>query len=128
MPRPVHFEIQASDPPRLAKFYSEVFGWKVQHMPEMQYWLLMTGDEKEPGINGGILNRKGPKPAVNQSVNAYVCSIDVPSVDDYWKRALAAGASPALPKMTIPGVGYVAYVKDPDENILGLYQTDKSAQ
>jgi uncharacterized protein len=127
MPRPVHFEIHASDPPKLAKFYADVFGWKVNHMREMNYWLLMTGDEKTPGINGGILQRRGAKPAEGACVNAFVCSIDVPSVDDYWKRALAAGATIAMPKMTIPGVGYVAYVKDPDENILGLYQTDKSA-
>ena len=87
----------------------------------------MTGDEKDPGINGGILNRKGAKPAKEQSVNAYVCSMDVPSVDDYWKRGLAAGASPALPKIAIPNVGYVAYLADPDGNIFGIYQADKSA-
>lgn len=128
MLRPVHFEIQSGDPARLAKFYSEVFGWKVQHMPQLQYWLLTTGEEKDPGINGGILNRKGSKPTKEQSVNAFVCSMDVPSVDDYWKRALAAGASPALPKMTIPNVGYVAYLADPDGNIFGIYQADKSAK
>jgi predicted enzyme related to lactoylglutathione lyase len=128
MPRVVHFEIHASDPPRLVKFYTDVFGWKITHMPQMQYWLIDTGDASAPGINGGLMQRKGPKPEKGQSVNAHVCTVDVPSVDDYWKRALAEGASPAMPKMTIPGVGYVAYVLDPDGNIFGIYQVDKTAK
>ena len=127
MPRPVHFEIHASDPATLSQFYEKVFAWKIQHMPQMNYWLLMTGDEKTPGINGGMVQRRGPRPAAGASVNAFVCSIDVPSVDEYWNRAMKAGGSEALPKMAVPGVGYVAYIRDPDENIVGLFQPDKSA-
>lgn len=127
MPRVVHFEIHASDPTRLVRFYSEVFGWKFTHMPELQYWLIDSGEASTPGINGGLLQRRGPKPEKGQPVNAHVTVMDVASVDDYWKKALAAGASPALPKMTIPGVGYAAYAVDPDGNIFGLYQADKSA-
>ena len=127
MPRVVHFEIHASDPARMVKFYTEVFDWKFMHRPEMQYWLVMTGDEKEPGINGGLMQRRGPKPDKDQPVSAHVCTVDVPSVEEYWKRALAAGALPALPKKTIPGVGYAAYLKDPDGNIFGIYQADKAA-
>ena len=59
MNRPVHFEIQAQDPERAIKFYTEVFGWKIDKWPglDWEYWVVMTADKdsKEPGINGGLL-------------------------------------------------------------------------
>src|ERR1700741_3383757 len=125
MTRVGHFEIHASDPQKLADFYTKVFGWRFTHMPQMDYWLIDNGEG--PGINGGMLQRRGPKPTPGQPVNSHVTVIDVPSVDDYWKRALDAGATAALPKMTIPGIGYAAYVMDPDNNLIGIYQADKSA-
>jgi len=126
MSRPVHFEIHAGDPEKLAKFYADVFGWKIQHMPQFDYWLIDSGSDG-PGINGGLVRRRGPAPAPDAPVNAYVCSLGINSVDSYLDRALKAGATVALPKMTIPGVGYQAYIKDPDGNLLGLHQPDKSA-
>ena len=126
MSRPVHFEIHAGDPGKLAKFYADVFGWKIQHMPQFDYWLIDSGSEG-PGINGGLVRRRGPAPAPDAPVNAYVCSLGIDSVDSYLERALKAGATVALPKMAIPGVGYQAYIKDPDGNLLGLHQPDKSA-
>ena len=126
MSRPVHFEIHASNPETLAKFYADVFGWKIQHMPQFDYWLIDSGTS-EPGINGGLLRRRGPAPAADASVNAFVCSLGIDSVDRYLEGALKAGATVALPKMAIPGVGYQAYIKDPDGNILGLHQADKTA-
>jgi predicted enzyme related to lactoylglutathione lyase len=126
MSRPVHFEIHASDPERLTKFYAEVFGWKITHMPQFDYWLIDSGSS-EPGINGGILRRRGAAPAPDAPVNAFVCSLGIESVDNSVERAVSAGATIALPKMAIPGVGYQAYIKDPDGNILGLHQPDKSA-
>ena len=73
------------------------------------------------------MQRHGPKPAPGQSVNAFVLSLDVPSVDEYQRRALDAGAVVALPKMAIPGVGWQIYIRDPDDNILGLHQRDPAA-
>jgi predicted enzyme related to lactoylglutathione lyase len=125
MTRPVHFEIHASDPAALAEFYAKAFDWKVNHIPQMNYWLLDTG--LGDGINGGLMQRHGPKPAPGQSVNAFVLSLDVPSVDEYQRRALDAGAVVALPKMAIPGVGWQIYIRDPDDNILGLHQRDPAA-
>lgn len=126
MPRPVHFEIHASDPAKAAAFYTEVFGWKITHLPELNYWLIETGAGE--GINGGMMERIGPKPAEDNPVSAFVCSMGIDSVDTYVKRALKAGGTVALPKMTIPGVGYQAYMKDPDGNIFGLHQPDRSAK
>src|SRR5882762_3789193 len=91
MNRPVHFEIHASDPDRLSKFYAAAFGWQITHMPAFNYWLINTGDNDGPGINGGMVKRMGPAPAADAAVNAFVTSLGVASVDDVLAKALAAG-------------------------------------
>ena len=128
MPRVTHFEIHAEAPAQAAEYYSELFGWKMQHMAQIDYWLIDTAHENEPGINGGIVKRMGPKPADGQAVNAFVCTVNVPSVDSYFARAQKLGGTVALPKMAIPGVGWIAYCKDPDGNIFGLHQPDPTAK
>ena len=128
MNRPVHFEIHATDPAKLSKFYADVFGWQITHMPAFNYWLINTGDADGPGINGGIVKRIGTPAAVGAPVNAFVCSLGVKSLDEAVAKATAAGAAVALPKMAIPGVGWQAYIRDPDENIVGLHQADATAK
>jgi predicted enzyme related to lactoylglutathione lyase len=128
MPRVIHFEIQGTDPEALARFYQALFGWKVSRWGEAPYWLVETGDAAQPGINGGLLPRRGPPPADGQSVNAFVCTVEVASVDASFSKALELGGKAALPRMPVPGVGWLGYVKDPDGNILGLMQPDPAAR
>src|SRR5476649_2759167 len=125
MSRIVHFEIHASDPEKLSAFYAKVFDWKVTHLPQLSYWMFDTGSGD--GINGGKMRRMGPAAPEGAPVNAFVCSVDVTSLDQSLKRALEAGAAIALPKMAIPGVGHQVYIKDPDGNIVGIHQPDPKA-
>jgi len=135
MNRVIHFEIHSADPERAASFYRQVFDWNIQEwtvpgvqiLAENRYWLVTTGSEPDPGINGGILFRRGPGPTSGQAVNAYVCTIGVSSVDEYVAKALAAGGAVAVPKMPVKGVGWLGYCKDPDGNIFGVMQEDKNA-
>lgn len=125
MKRVVHFEIHADDPTACARWYSDLFGWKVQEIPALSYWTVQTGEGA--GIDGGIVRRRGPKPAIGAPVSAFVCTIGTSDLDDDFKRALSAGGTEALPKFAIPGVGWGAYVIDPFGNIFGLHQTDAGA-
>lgn len=54
MARPIHFEIPVDDPQRAIAFYSAALGWKAQKFDGMEYWLMATGEQGEPGIDGGI--------------------------------------------------------------------------
>ncbi|HUR95691.1 MAG TPA: VOC family protein [Gemmatimonadales bacterium] len=129
MPRLVHFEIHASDPERLIGFYSAVCGWTFTKWEgPMDYWLITTGPNETPGINGGLVRRRGAPAAEGQPVNAFVCTVNVDALDATLAHAAAAGATMALPKMAVAGVGWLAYVKDPDGNLLGLMQTDPTAR
>ena len=126
MPRVVHFEIHADDPQRAANFYQGVFGWDIKKWegPE-DYWLVTTGKAPEPGIDGAIVKRMGP---INgDAVIAYVCTVDVPSVDDAIAKITSHGGTIVLPKMPVPGVGWLVYAKDTEGNIFGSLQSDHNA-
>jgi len=128
--RPVHFEIHAEDPERAVKFYTAVFGWEIKKydMPGFEYWGVMTGKsepgDKWPGIDGGLLRRRGSAPAEGQAVNAYVCTMTVANIDETIAKIMAAGGVEALPKNLMPGVGWLAYYKDTEGNIFGVLQEE----
>ncbi len=125
--RPVHFEIHAGDPERAVTFYAAVFGWTFTKWEgPMPYWLIDTGTGD--GINGGLMPRQGAAPAEGQAVNAYVVTMDVASVDASVAAVTGHGGAIALPKMPVPGVGWLAYGKDPEGNIFGMMQRDEGAQ
>lgn len=119
MPRVIHFEIAAKEPERIAEFYADVFGWKVRkwESPE-EYWHVSTGGKDNPGIDGGIH-------AANGLFSGCVNTIEVPAIDDYIILINKSGGKVLTDKMTIPGVGFLAYCKDPDGNIFGLMQPDE---
>lgn len=129
MPRLVHFEIHADDLDRASAFYTDLFGWTfTKWAGPVDYRLITTGPDAEPGINGGMVKRMGPRPAEGQAVNAFPCTVSVPDLDARVAKAVALGGTVALPKMAIPGVGWLAYVKDLDGNILGMMQADPTAK
>jgi predicted enzyme related to lactoylglutathione lyase len=127
MPRVVHFEIHADKPERAVKFYQELFGWEFTKWGgPTDYWLIKTGPDSQPGINGGLVQRRGVIDGT--AVIAYVCTTDVASVDVSVHKIAALGGSIALPKMAIPGIGWLAYGKDTEGNIFGIMQSDPAAK
>jgi uncharacterized protein len=129
MSRVIHFEIHAANPTRAAKFYSDLFGWNIQKFDgPVEYWLIVTGPDDSRGINGGLVLRHGPTPAVDQPANAYVCTVDVSNLDESLAKSLTLGGTVALSKMPIPGIGWLAYVKDTEGNTFGMMQNDPAAK
>ena len=127
MGRVIHFEIHADNPERAAAFYRGLLGWQLTRWEgPMDYWIVVTGPDGTPGINGGLLRRPHPL-AGNDGVIAYVCTVDVANLDAAFAKALELGGADALPKMPVPGVGWLAYVKDTEGNVLGLMQPEASA-
>ena len=128
MAKVIHFEIHASDPPALISFYSALFGWEFRRWGDMSYWLIQTEKEPSGGIGGGLVLRKGSPPPSGAPVSGYICTIQVAALDDVVAQAQKLGGTVALPRAPIPGVGWLAYIKDPDGNIFGLMQTDPAAK
>jgi uncharacterized protein len=122
MNRVIHFELGADTPERAAKFYGAVFGWKADKWAGPQeYWLITTGPNEEPGINGGIMRHQDAQP---RTVN----TIGVTSVDEFAEKVVQNGGQVVVPKMPIPGVGYQAYCLDTEGNLFGIHQSDPSAK
>lgn len=119
----VHFEIPADDVVRAQKFYSTVFGWSMNSIPEMGYTMVSTvgadekGMPKELGaINGGMLKRQAP-------VMSPVITINVVDIDETLKRIGKNGGQLVQGKQEVGDMGYAAYFKDSEGNVLGLWQS-----
>jgi uncharacterized protein len=127
MSRVMHFEIHAENPERAIGFYKAVFGWEFTLWDggPMDYWMIKTGEDGTPGINGGMLRRHGVIDGT--AVTAYVCTIGVSNLDESVEKASQGGGIIALPKMPIPGMGWLAYVKDTEGNVFGMMQPDPDA-
>ncbi len=122
MPRPIHFDMVADDPKRAMKFYETVFGWKFQKWDgPMEYYMATTGDDKEPGINGGI-SKKGESGMPNMN------TIGVPNVDSFSKKVQNGGGKILQARMAIPGVGWFATCQDTEGNIFGIIERDEKAK
>jgi predicted enzyme related to lactoylglutathione lyase len=127
VPRVIHFELHAEEPDRAIRFYQTLFEWAfTRWVGPQEYWLIKTGPDDQPGINGGLIRRRG---AIDSTaVIGYVCTINVQSVDAIAEAISRHGGSIALPKMAIPGVGWLAYAKDTEGNIFGVMQSDPAAK
>ena len=126
MARVVHFEVHVEDPERAMNFYRTLFGWEFSKFPgPMDYWLINTGPKDTPGIDGGLMRRLGP--IDGSAVTAYICTVNVDNLAASLEIATSHGATIALPTMPIPGVGWLAYIKEPEGNIVGMMQMDTTA-
>lgn len=125
MDKVVHFEIPTEDMKRAEKFYKENFGWGVNLVPQFNYAILHTGptDEngmtKEPAfINGGMMKR-------NEQIKSPVITINVDNIDNALSKIEKSGGKTIMKKMKVGDMGYAAYFKDTEGNVLGLWQNVK---
>lgn len=124
----VHFEIHATDPQRLVDFYSELLGWRFQQFGDTPYWVIDTGEgaignvagTAGHGINGGLTQRRGPKPEAGAPVNGCNIVVAVDDVDGLMRRGIELGATESLAAEDMAGVGRGGYLLDPDGNVFGL--------
>lgn len=131
MGRLIHFEIHVSDMERAKKFYGEVFGWTFQDWSDyagMPYFGAVTGDEKELGINGALMQRKGNPPEANAAMNGFSCTMGVENYDQTEAKILEHGGKVALPKHALPGMAWQGYYLDPEGNVFGVHQPDENAK
>jgi len=117
MNRVVHFEISAYEPERAADFYTKVFGWEIKKWDGgFDYWMVMTGDEKEPGIDGAIMKRSLPKGS--STVN----TVTIEDAEQIKEKIIQAGGKQVTDFEIIPKVGKFAYFEDTEGNLFGILQ------
>ena len=126
MGKVIHFEIHASDLDAAVAFYQALFGWKIQRWGDAPYCLIDAGEG--PGANGAIMQRQGPAPAAGAPVMGATIIVGVDDIDATYARGLELGAEAAHEKLPVPGMGWSAYLRDPDGNVFGLFQEDAEAK
>jgi predicted enzyme related to lactoylglutathione lyase len=124
MDKVVHFEIPYDRKDRASKFYSEIFGWKLMDVPEMDYTLVYAAETDENhmvaekgAINGGMFLR-------NDEAKQPMIVIGVKSIDDTIRKVVAAGGKVVTPKQPIPNGSY-ARIADCEGNIIGLADSSR---
>ena len=131
MPTIVHFEIPADNVERAKKFYSDLFGWKMEKWPgagssssNMEYWIISTTDDKgnKADISGGMMKRQGQH---HQHITNF---IDVNSIDEYSSKIEKLGGKVVVSKMAVPGMGYFAVCHDTENNSFGIWESNESAK
>lgn len=108
----VHVEIPAADVAAAGRFYQELFGWKIQHVPEMNYTMWEDGS----GSGGGFTQVSAESPA--GQVLVYIDSDDI---EADLKKVEQLGGKVLHPKMEIPQTGWFGIFQDPTGNVLALY-------
>ena len=122
--RVVHFEVPFDDAERATAFYGDVFGWQIMAMPEFDYHGVSTGPvgdqgmPAEPGyIGGGMFKRQDGGPSMP------VVTIDVDDIDATLAEIEGKGGSTVQEKVPVGEMGFAAYFKDPEGNVMGLWQS-----
>ena len=117
----VHFEVPFDDADRALSFYRDVFEWDIQSMPDMGYNMVSTGPmgnqgASEPGyIGGGMLQRQAP-------VTNPVITLMVDDIDATLVTVEKHGGSAVVAKTAVGDMGFSAYFRDSEGNLMGLWQ------
>jgi predicted enzyme related to lactoylglutathione lyase len=123
MARITWFEYFTDDAEKDLAFYKEAFGWTVQKWGDMPYWLVVTGDKADAGIDGAI--GLPPMAGMTQKV---VNTISVEDNDAAVAKAVAAGGTVVVPKRAVTGSGWLTYIADPAGIVFGIMQYDENAK
>jgi len=114
-----HFEIPADDMGAAKEFYSKLFGWTIEAVPETDYFFIRTSAQAD-ALGGGILKRVDPQ----HGVTVYVT---VESVDDAAARLEELGGVVVAGRTALPKLGWTLVARDPQGNNIGLFQPDDKA-
>lgn len=113
----VHWELMSRDPAKIADFYEKLFGWKIDHRPEMNYRIVDTG--AGAGINGGIIKPERPEPWPGQTL-FYIAVDDLAA---YRAKIAAGGGRIQVEEQQVPGMGAFCLFTDPEGRLLGLWKS-----
>lgn len=121
MNRVVNFDFPTDNPEQAKAFFADIFNWKFTEWLNEGYWLIETGDKQKNGINGSMIKRRHEEHAAS-------IMIQVENINIILKKVEEEGGQIVFPKYTIPKIGYMAYFKDPECNLIGIIHLDSRAK
>ncbi len=114
------FSIHCDDVSRARRFYEQVFGWRFEPWGPPEFYLIHTGDEKDPGV-GGLMHKR-QAPVTGTGMIGFECTIGVDDIDQIIRAIEAHGGKIAMSKFHIPTVGSGVFFHDTEGNYVGAMQ------
>jgi predicted enzyme related to lactoylglutathione lyase len=111
------FAIHADDVQRCRTFYEAAFGWKFEPWGPPDFYLIHTGDEDHPGVQGLMHKRQVPRGTGGP--NCFECTIAVEDLDRVARAIAAHGGRLLMDRAAVPTVGILTKFEDPEGNVLG---------
>jgi uncharacterized protein len=111
------FAIHADDVQRCRRFYEAVFGWRFEPWGPPDFYLIHTGDEEQPGVQGLLQKRQEGRSGGGP--NCFECTIAVDNLDALTDAITQHGGRLIMSKAPIPTVGVLTKFEDTEGNVLG---------
>jgi uncharacterized protein len=116
-----NFEIYGDDPERLAIFYRELFGWRIERAEGVDYWRIAIDPGAAPLATGGIARR----PAFSHA--GFMNFVEVDDLDATLAAATRLGGAILKEKTATPRTAWHAVIADPAGNACLVWQPDPLA-
>ncbi|HET6561812.1 MAG TPA: VOC family protein [Marmoricola sp.] len=123
--RVVHFEIPFDNAERARAFYFAAFGWELVPLQAVDYTLVLTGPSGDQGpsqpgfVNGGLARR-------STDLRTPTVVVDVDDLDAALVEISELGGSTVAGRQQVGDLGYAAYVRDSEGNLLGLWESRRN--
>ena len=113
----VHVELNTPDPERAKKFYSKLFAWQLEAMPnpavpDGSYTMIKVGQ----GTGGGIMKQIPGGPS------GWLAYVEVGDIKSATQKAKSLGAKIMKDVTEVMGMGSLSFIQDPTGSVLGLWQ------
>ena len=118
--RVTHFEIYGDEPEKLAAFYGELLGWRIERAEGVDYWRIQIETPVEVS-SAGITYR----PAFGPS--GWMPFVEVESLDDAIAKARRLGGAIFKDKTAVPRTAWHSVIADPAGNSFVIWQADPMA-
>jgi uncharacterized protein len=138
MPTIVHFEIPSDNLERTKKFYTELFGWKMEKMPgtdQREYWTFFTTTNDRGSSSGGGDGERDELRTVSGGMmerqmrqEPIMIYIGVDSVTEYSNKVERLGGKVIKQKTEVPGYGWFAICTDTENNGFALWEANTNTK
>lgn len=118
----MHFSINADDVQRARRFYEKSFGWQFTPWGPPNFYLIRTGTDAEPGVQGALQGRR--EIVKGKPMFGLEGTIGVDSIDETIAAIEANGGKIVMPKFEIPTVGTLIFFEDTEGTVIGAMQYD----
>ena len=116
-----HFEIPSTDLPATRAFYRKLFGWTIEPAPHIgEEYLFIRTSAEQGAVGGGILKRLDAQ-------HGLTLYFTVPDVEAAARQVVELGGTIVVPRTALPRTGWSVTARDPQGNMVGLFQADPSA-